>query len=391
MYSGAERDKSAIWGTRRLVSEVKESKRRNSRLSSSFSTASSKRQDESHTGSGQALPVGRTAHPVRPSRPLPLPLVLPTSTSPPTHAHPSLSLCYSNAIRTAKAEALAERGQPITLASKPLQVVVREGKNGAEADAWVAESGFVVRRVGLEVRFLPLFGERTLLTDEFVEQSGKTRQLYKGHTGPVTSLAFYTTPEGREVVISGSWDKSFKIWDVAVRFFPFSFRPSPSFSPSDADLVEPADQRTPFDHRRPHRLCQIRSCHPLPLPPPHWQFRQRPPTVGPLRPLPSPLFILFRPSNPRPAARRLCAAPSPAIQRPPLPSRAQVAHSTDRSDRFIPALRASCTGRSGGRCGCQGSEADREVGSRECRYDGCGESLGGLAGWGGEGQGGDEV
>ncbi|GAA5967469.1 hypothetical protein JCM11641_000556 [Rhodosporidiobolus odoratus] len=100
------------------------------------------------------------------------------------------------AIRAVKADALAERGAPIKLATKPLSVLVRE-QYGKEPDAWVAESGFVVRRVGLE--------------------SGKTKQLYRGHTGPVTSLAFYITPEGREIMLSGSWDKSVKVWDVETK------------------------------------------------------------------------------------------------------------------------------------------------------------------------------
>lgn len=50
-------------------------------------------------------------------------------------------------------------------------------------------------------------------------QSGKTKQLYKGHLGPVTSLDFYTVPSSppREVLVSGSWDKSFRVWDTQVR------------------------------------------------------------------------------------------------------------------------------------------------------------------------------
>lgn len=52
-------------------------------------------------------------------------------------------------------------------------------------------------------------------------QSGKTQQVYRGHTGPVTSLDFYAVPlasgRTREVLISGSWDKSFRVWDVQVR------------------------------------------------------------------------------------------------------------------------------------------------------------------------------
>jgi hypothetical protein len=38
-------------------------------------------------------------------------------------------------------------------------------------------------------------------------QSGKTVQLYKGHTAPCTSLAFFDDSSHRRVLISGSWDK----------------------------------------------------------------------------------------------------------------------------------------------------------------------------------------
>lgn len=55
-----------------------------------------------------------------------------------------------SAYRAAKAQLHQESGDPIKLASKPLRVVVRQ-QEGAEAEAWVAESGFVVQRVGLEV------------------------------------------------------------------------------------------------------------------------------------------------------------------------------------------------------------------------------------------------
>lgn len=53
-------------------------------------------------------------------------------------------------------------------------------------------------------------------------QSGKSKQIYRGHLGPVTSLDFYTSPSingkpGRELLISGSWDKSFRVWDTKVR------------------------------------------------------------------------------------------------------------------------------------------------------------------------------
>ncbi|GEM06657.1 WD repeat protein [Rhodotorula toruloides] len=102
------------------------------------------------------------------------------------------------AIRAVRSQYLSERGQPIKLATKPIGVVVRE-QPGKEAEAWVAESGYVVRRVGLE--------------------SGKTKQIYRGHGGPVTSVAFYTTsgPDKRRLLISGSWDKSFRVWDVQTK------------------------------------------------------------------------------------------------------------------------------------------------------------------------------
>lgn len=100
-----------------------------------------------------------------------------------------------NAFRAAKTALHADTGAPIKLSSKPLRTAVRQTR-GQEADAWVAESGFVVRKVGLE--------------------SGRTKQVYRGHTGPVTSLAFWETDGGREVVVSGSWDKSFRAWDTKV-------------------------------------------------------------------------------------------------------------------------------------------------------------------------------
>ncbi|GAA5950860.1 hypothetical protein JCM8115_004993 [Rhodotorula mucilaginosa] len=108
-----------------------------------------------------------------------------------------------SAIRAARANALADRGAPIQLPSKPISVRVRPPRRGSpsEPEAWIAESGFVVRRVAL--------------------QSGKTQQVYRGHTGPVTSLDFYAVPLGggktREVLISGSWDKSFRVWDVQTK------------------------------------------------------------------------------------------------------------------------------------------------------------------------------
>ncbi|KDE04483.1 hypothetical protein MVLG_05050 [Microbotryum lychnidis-dioicae p1A1 Lamole] len=107
------------------------------------------------------------------------------------------------AYRVAKAQLHETTGNPIKLSTVPLRVVVKQHPiQGPEA--WVAESGFVVRRLDLE--------------------SGRTRQLYRGHLGPVTSLDFYTPPaaststsakgKSRQLMISGSWDKSARVWDT---------------------------------------------------------------------------------------------------------------------------------------------------------------------------------
>jgi len=56
--------------------------------------------------------------------------------------------------------------------------------------AWVAESTHITRKVDL--------------------LTGKTVQLYKGHSGPVTSLAFCDRVPGsgdRNLLITGAWDK----------------------------------------------------------------------------------------------------------------------------------------------------------------------------------------
>ena len=58
-------------------------------------------------------------------------------------------------------------------------------------------------------------------------QSGNTKQIFRGHTGPVTSIDFYNIPSAvtniattstgsRQVLISGSWDRSIRIWDTQV-------------------------------------------------------------------------------------------------------------------------------------------------------------------------------
>ncbi|KAK4050146.1 WD repeat-containing protein 49 [Microbotryomycetes sp. JL201] len=104
--------------------------------------------------------------------------------------------------RTDKASTHARSGYPVALKSKPLRLVVRQ-RPGAQAHAWVAESGFVIRKLGLE--------------------SGSTSQLYKGHLGPVTAIDFYQTGTSdskgkkRQLLVSGSWDKTVRVWDTNTR------------------------------------------------------------------------------------------------------------------------------------------------------------------------------
>ncbi|KAI9339552.1 WD40-repeat-containing domain protein [Zopfochytrium polystomum] len=62
--------------------------------------------------------------------------------------------------------------------------------------AFLAESGHVARRIDLK--------------------TGKASNVYKGHGGPVTSLAVsYSSADGSdEFLYTGSWDKSIRKWDV---------------------------------------------------------------------------------------------------------------------------------------------------------------------------------
>jgi len=96
--------------------------------------------------------------------------------------------------RKVKAERIKTLGDPIQLLGKALALEIQDKV------AWIAENTMVVRKLDLE--------------------SGKTLQLYKGHTGPVTSLAFCDRIPGSgdgEILVSGSWDNSIKLWDTVTK------------------------------------------------------------------------------------------------------------------------------------------------------------------------------
>ncbi|KAF7338650.1 WD40 repeat-like protein [Mycena venus] len=93
--------------------------------------------------------------------------------------------------RRQKSERTKNLGEPIQLPGKALAIQIHGGY------AWVAENTTVARKLDLE--------------------TGNTLQIYRGHTGPVTSIAFcHKDPSARDgsVLITGSWDKTIKLWDT---------------------------------------------------------------------------------------------------------------------------------------------------------------------------------
>ncbi|KAF9566873.1 hypothetical protein BGW38_008861, partial [Lunasporangiospora selenospora] len=62
------------------------------------------------------------------------------------------------------------------------------------ATMYLAESGHIARKINLE--------------------TGKTIKIYQGHMGPVTRVVVYKTHLGQERLVTGSWDKTIKVWDA---------------------------------------------------------------------------------------------------------------------------------------------------------------------------------
>ncbi|CAE6456369.1 unnamed protein product [Rhizoctonia solani] len=90
--------------------------------------------------------------------------------------------------RARKAEQTKHIGDPLELKGKVIRLAVRDG------EAWTAESGSVLRRINL--------------------LTGKSIKVYRGHTGPVTCLAFFKPESDRTILLSGAWDQTIRAWDV---------------------------------------------------------------------------------------------------------------------------------------------------------------------------------
>jgi WD40 repeat protein len=55
------------------------------------------------------------------------------------------------------------------------------------------------------------------LPTDFLVQTGKARKVYKGHQGPCTSVAVLDRAGKDEVLFTGSWDKTIRVWNAEVR------------------------------------------------------------------------------------------------------------------------------------------------------------------------------
>ncbi|KAJ3183492.1 hypothetical protein HDU87_006811 [Geranomyces variabilis] len=94
--------------------------------------------------------------------------------------------------KKAVSESTEARGSPVPLPSK---VLTFELVPGAEDIAYIAESGHVARKLNLKTR--------------------KSLAVFRGHSGPVTSLAIVYSSTGEDIaLITGSWDKTIKKWDA---------------------------------------------------------------------------------------------------------------------------------------------------------------------------------
>nr|ODN93050.1 cytoplasmic protein [Cryptococcus depauperatus CBS 7855] len=108
--------------------------------------------------------------------------------SDPGHLFQTDSQISQAATRERKFKAAGKIGDPINLSSKVIDLEI------IGHDAWTAESGWQARRIDM--------------------RSGKTVRMYRGHQGPVTSIAIATTASNQTVLFTGSWDKTIRVWDA---------------------------------------------------------------------------------------------------------------------------------------------------------------------------------
>ncbi|KAJ3481551.1 hypothetical protein NLI96_g7574 [Meripilus lineatus] len=104
--------------------------------------------------------------------------------------------------RKAKAEKIKDLGEPIQLSGAALDIQVRGNF------AWIAENTSVARKIDLEVESISCSLPSSLSSRH--SQTGKAVQVFRGHTAPVTALAFYDKVHGsrdEKLLITGSWDK----------------------------------------------------------------------------------------------------------------------------------------------------------------------------------------
>ncbi|KAJ3390958.1 hypothetical protein HDU92_000210 [Lobulomyces angularis] len=98
-------------------------------------------------------------------------------------------------LKADKKKNFQESGNPIKLNSKILkfELVLDLITYSSPTKAYTAESGFVSKKIDLI--------------------TGKTLRIFRGHTGPVTSVAIIYNSDGDdEFIITGSWDKTARKW-----------------------------------------------------------------------------------------------------------------------------------------------------------------------------------
>ncbi|KIY43660.1 WD40 repeat-like protein [Fistulina hepatica ATCC 64428] len=93
-----------------------------------------------------------------------------------------------NENRWKKSKQTKALGSPIKLTGIALDIKISDGQ------AWIAENTTVVKQIDLE--------------------TGKTVKSYRGHIAPVTCLEFYSPKPGTLILLTGSWDKTIKLWDT---------------------------------------------------------------------------------------------------------------------------------------------------------------------------------